>query len=240
MWPPVGLGCQWQSPSTTEHIAPGVVTWYRTMASMGCGQVWGQDYSFWSFSPCACFHLWLTLLHLINDWHKNVHPGLQSSVVATHSLHKPCFPLLSKESLVVIKTKVFMVRLKFFVSSHTKFLIVVVSTMVIWDTQWSHSRCSVKTCGTNMTAVLSGVPCLEGAFLRRKLAKAPKLLNTSTSMEPCLELPAPQKTAPYLRFPMNNCIRLRGEVAMILCSPRTETAWASLPTVPSSWAPSPT
>ena len=35
-------------------------------------------------------------------------------MVATHSLHQPRFPLLSKESLVVIETKVFVVSLKFF------------------------------------------------------------------------------------------------------------------------------
>ena len=52
-------------------------------------------------------------------------------MVATHSLHQPRFPLLSKESLVVIKTKVVIVSLKFFVSSHT--MIVVVLIMVISD-----------------------------------------------------------------------------------------------------------
>ena len=63
----------------------------------------------------------------------------------------------------MIETKVFMV------SSHTKVLIVVVLTMVIWR----HPKVTIKmffkgnkskTCGTNITAVLSGVPCLEGAF----------------------------------------------------------------------------
>ena len=52
-------------------------------------------------------------------------------------------------------------------SSHAKFLIIVVLTMVILR----HPKVAIKmffnmskTCGTNMTAVLSGVPCLEGAF----------------------------------------------------------------------------
>ena len=189
----------------------------------------------------ACIYLWLTLVHLINDWHKNVHPGLQSSVVATHSLHQPSFPLLSKESLVVIKTKVFLVSLKFLWAATPSFWLLWFLLWLFWDTRKSPSRCSLicpRPVGQTWQQCWAESLAWKEQFEEESWHKLPNCWLPPLQWSLAWNCQRRRK----LLFPwdFHKQIRLGGQVPMMLCSPRTETAWASLPTVPSSWAPSPT
>ena len=145
-------------------------------------------------------------------------------MVATHSLHQPRFPLLSKESLVVIKTKVIMGSLKFFCKTHQVsdcggidygyLRHPMVALKVFCKDLWDKHDSSVER---------SSLP--GRSILKKKVGKSSQivdylhfngaLLGTASAAENC--------SFPEISSE-DNCIRLWGEVAMMLCSPRTETA----------------